>query len=251
MQNVIILGCGRSGTSMVAGSLAQSGYWMGEDLYEPDEFNQKGYFEDPSIVDINECILATEMESPLVTLSSNPDPEQAPNGERWLGVLPVHVSLKADEESAARIRQKVRRAPFCFKDPRFSGTLDAWRPFLTDCRYVCVFRDPASTATSLLKICRGFPHLRTMDLFTWEHALQLWRTTYQRILEVHSQSGEWFFLAYDQMFETERARKLSQFLDAPVNVSFPNRSLTTSESEQGTDAEAHSLMQTLLELASS
>jgi len=44
MKNCIILGSGRSGTSMVAGTLAKSGYFMGDNLYPARESNPKGFF---------------------------------------------------------------------------------------------------------------------------------------------------------------------------------------------------------------
>ena len=58
MNDCFIVGSGRSGTSMVAGLLAQSGYFMGNklDAYYGDT-NPKGFFEDPDINAINERIL--------------------------------------------------------------------------------------------------------------------------------------------------------------------------------------------------
>jgi len=58
MKNCIILGSGRSGTSMLAGCLAKSGYFMGDNLYPAREANPKGFFEDPEINAINEMLIA-------------------------------------------------------------------------------------------------------------------------------------------------------------------------------------------------
>src|ERR1700726_1587163 len=57
MRNCIILGCGRSGTSLASGLLAGSGYFMGDHLYPPSEGNPKGYFEDQDVNAINEDLL--------------------------------------------------------------------------------------------------------------------------------------------------------------------------------------------------
>ena len=46
-RNCLILGSGRSGTSMAAGILARAGYFMGAELWPADIGNPKGYFEDP------------------------------------------------------------------------------------------------------------------------------------------------------------------------------------------------------------
>ena len=51
------MGSGRSGTSMLAGILHQSGYFLGEGLYKPQESYPKGFFEYRSINSINEAIL--------------------------------------------------------------------------------------------------------------------------------------------------------------------------------------------------
>jgi hypothetical protein len=47
MKTCIILGSGQSGTSMVAGTLAGAGYFMGERLYRPRESNPRGFLESP------------------------------------------------------------------------------------------------------------------------------------------------------------------------------------------------------------
>ena len=58
MRNIIILGSGRSGTSMLAGCLSTSGYFMGDNLYKKRESNPKGFFENKEINTINEDILS-------------------------------------------------------------------------------------------------------------------------------------------------------------------------------------------------
>lgn len=46
MYNIIILGSGRSGTSMMAGTLAKAGYFMGERLLPRNNANPKGFSND-------------------------------------------------------------------------------------------------------------------------------------------------------------------------------------------------------------
>ena len=76
MRNCIILGSGRSGTSMVAGSVAGAGYHMGDQLHAARISNPKGFFESSEINDINEALLAPSM-GEVSRLGS---------GQRWLGV---------------------------------------------------------------------------------------------------------------------------------------------------------------------
>lgn len=54
---IVVLGMHRSGTSAIAGFLASSGVFFGNNLLEPQEDNPKGFFENKSILQINENIL--------------------------------------------------------------------------------------------------------------------------------------------------------------------------------------------------
>jgi Uncharacterized protein conserved in bacteria len=65
MRNCLILGSGRSGTSMVAGTLASAGYFIGDNLYPRLASNPKGFFEDPEINAINEDLLARILPKPF------------------------------------------------------------------------------------------------------------------------------------------------------------------------------------------
>src|SRR5215471_14327363 len=114
-RNCLILGSGRSGTSMLAGSLRSAGYYMGEHLIPADAANPKGYFEDDEINDINEALLA-----PLTPSRSRPA-----CGWRWLAAVPVGTPIPCPPEITERIKAQTDQSPFCFKDPRFCYTLPA------------------------------------------------------------------------------------------------------------------------------
>lgn len=64
----LVIGCGRSGTSYVAGLLHASGIEMGTDLKPPDDFNERGYFEDVAVTDLHLRWLA-QREMSLVSTS--------------------------------------------------------------------------------------------------------------------------------------------------------------------------------------
>ena len=57
MRNCLVMGFGRSGTSLMAGILLNSGYYLGDDLYPARESNPTGFFENSFINGINEQIL--------------------------------------------------------------------------------------------------------------------------------------------------------------------------------------------------
>ena len=82
-RNGLILGSGRSGTSMLAGTLRGAGYYMGAHLLPADEANPRGYFEDDEINAINEALLA----------AVTPAYSEPAYGWRWLAAVPVGAEV--------------------------------------------------------------------------------------------------------------------------------------------------------------
>ena len=237
MYNCLILGSGRSGTSMVAGALAQSGYFMGERLYRPRHSNPKGFFEDVEVNAINEAILKP--------LTPSAPPQFRPrrlyrllcrtvfsrrftDGDRWLAKIPTSAPLTTTPELDDRIWALTTRAPYCFKDPRFSYTLPVWRPRLRNTRFVVAFRDPTTSARSMLQESQAVPKLARLKL-TFADCLEVWRLMYTHILDIHSQEGDWLFLHYDQVLEGSGLDRLATFLEVTPDRSFPERALRRTQ----------------------
>ena len=219
MFNCLILGSGRSGTSTIAGTLAKSGYYMGDNLIPPRDANPKGFFE---CADIN--LHSNEEIMRAVTPHMR-------DGTRWLAEIPTNVTFDNPPPKAIGvIRRMVSKEPFCYKDPRFSYTLPAWRPYLRNTRFVCVFRNPASTAKSIVKECQTAKYLRGMPM-DYAGALRVWVCTYECIMNKHRLTGEWLFINYTDMFETAASGRLGAFLEAPVDKSFPTPALYRSKPE--------------------
>ena len=106
---MIVLGCGRSGTSLVAGLLASAGYFMGPRLHPPREANPTGFFEGEVVKDVNEALL-----DPLVEADG-----RTHRGSRWPETLSPAASVQApDDATADATRRLVLRRPFAFQDPR-------------------------------------------------------------------------------------------------------------------------------------
>jgi hypothetical protein len=238
MRNCLILGSGRSGTSLLAGLLSGAGYYMGNHLIPPDEANPRGYFEDDEVNAINEALLAP------VTLA----PEGPAYGWRWLARVPVGTRIPACPDTAQRIQAQTGRAPFCLKDPRFSYTLPVWRPFLGNAAFLCVFREPARTAHSILKECRPGTYLEGLPM-SFPEAVAVWTLMYRHIVEGHRHSGDWLFFHYDQLFQEESLRKLQAVLGAPANRQFPDPGLRRSPAEGPVGPAAQALYEQLCRLA--
>lgn len=249
MHNLIILGSGRSGTSLAAGLFNKAGYYMGDDLYAPNSSNPKGFFENKEINGINEEILwqvtprrPKGMVGPLL-FKRRPGEDQL-----WLARIPLGTPMTCPDSIKDRIRKLVARAPFCFKDPRFSYTLPCWQPQMKNTRFLVVFRNPADTAKSILKECKEAGYLHSFSI-SREESLKVWQLMYSHILKMYRADGSWFFLHYDQMLSPQRLIPLEAFAGAKVDRSFPERSLKRSVSTESVPAEASLLYHLLCELA--
>jgi hypothetical protein len=231
MKNVLILGSGRSGTSMVAGTLAKAGYFMGKQLLPSNNANPKGFFEDIEVNAINEEILATVAPKRPKLFGSLffrhiPLPYQ-----RWLLALPLGKKPFSTPAIDARIKQIVANQPYCFKDPRFSYTLPVWRSFLKDTVYVVVFREPMVTAQSIAKECNDDPRLHSLAMNT-KRALKVWSCMYRHILKMAQENRDWLFIHYDQVLTREGGKKLAIHTNAEVDFSFPEKRLKRSKATE-------------------
>jgi hypothetical protein len=220
VRNAIILGCGRSGTSMVAGLAASAGYFMGPDLHPPRKANPLGFFEGDFVKAINEDLLEQVV---------RPESSRTNRGSRWLETLPADVQIQPLPVVSARISRLVAREPFALKDPRFCYTLSAWRPHLPDATaYVCVFREPGRTVASILQECSEAPWLEHVRMSSID-AEALWVAMYRRVLDQHSQAGDWLFVHYDQILSGTGVVMLADHLRASVDGAIVTPALKRSE----------------------
>lgn len=245
MRNCVILGSGRSGTSMVAGSLSKAGYFMGDNLLGANSGNPKGLFEDQDVIDINEKLLAQVLPARPRFIGRFIFRKRPAYGQRALARLPVGAAIPTPPNLAERIQQLTRREPHCFKDPRLSYTLPVWRRFLKpDTAFVCVFRDPASTALSFLKARR----LHRLPI-NFKDGVDVWTLMNRHILEIHRKNGDWLFLHYNQVLAGDGLSQLASFLDAPVDLQFPDPDLRRSGSDREIPHDAAETYEQLCELA--
>lgn len=258
MHNVIILGSGRSGTSLAAGTLASAGYFMGDTLLPPTEGNPKGYFESREVEAVNDALIVnmlrpqsrkTRLMRLLRPLPAQPNFEDAPPHQKhWLALIPPHVTPRASLKHQREIERLTARAPFCFKDPRFSYTLPVWRPYLRDTVYLVVFRDPAVTVASILKEIATESYLQGLRM-TPDQVFTLWTYTYRHILENHRHSGQWLFMHYDQLLQRDGLARLAAFTGASVDDQFADESLRRSQPQNAAPADAQRTYAELCALA--
>ncbi|QWV92460.1 hypothetical protein KP004_14790 [Geomonas oryzisoli] len=234
---------------MLAGTLAKAGYFMGDDLYPPRDSNPKGFFEDPVINGINEqilepldyrtthpvrtavCAAATSLPRSLASRINAAIGTDYPltYGQRWLERVPLGQRIESTNQVVEQIKEVTKRAPFCFKDPRFSYTLPVWRPYLENTVFICIFREPGATANSIVKECKDMEYLESVKM-SFDIAIEVWTQMYKHILSLHRHTGEWMFLHYNQMMDPKVLDMLEQFTGAHVDRSFPDIALRRSRS---------------------
>ncbi|NHC47608.1 sulfotransferase [Motilibacter aurantiacus] len=227
-RSCVVLGCGRSGTSLLSGLLAGSGYHLGRTLLRADPSNPKGYFESGRINRLNEQLLAPYTTDVLRAADGRPlAARPLREGERWLAALPAAVPVARPEALADDLRLPPTDGPTARKDPRFSWTLQAWDPALADSVRVCVFRDPSATARSILTMTdQG-------DLgLGLEGALAVWASNYRRCLHLaDSERGEgrrWVFVHYAAILDGTGFGELEDALETELDRSFIDPELQRS-----------------------
>ena len=238
MRNVLILGSGRSGTSMAAGCLASAGYHFGDNLVEARPTNPKGFYESRVINALNERLLAPAIPT------TGPAPRQY-----WLANLPPQCTLADDDAIQQEIAAHCSHTPFCYKDPRFCYTLPAWRPHLPPhTAHICIFRHPAATLVSIEKELATQRYLADLSL-TRDQVLGVWCAMYLSVLTHLRQTGDWLFINYDQVLTPLGLDRLADFTEAPIDRAFPETRLRRSATDAPVSARALDLYDQLQELA--
>jgi hypothetical protein len=158
---IIVTGSGRSGTSAVARLLHESGLSVGYDLVEADESNAEGYFEERSIIVINDHML-----------------EDAGMRE-WFTVASRAELLEAARAQEGDMRMMLRAATPAWKDPRFCWTLEAWMELMyTKPRVIVCLRSPSEVVASTLK------YYGQVSEEAVRHVEHRWLAEYARLLEI-------------------------------------------------------------------
>lgn len=237
MKNVIILGAARSGTSMLAEVFARSGYFLGPDLLPASEGNPHGYFESREIESINESILGQVIparpQGRGAGLRQKLFYRKIPDSPgRWL----VHIESVPVWSEIASLRERIERLcanePFCFKDPRFSFTLNYWRRSLpANTVFLCLYRHPMETVASIEKEFRsqGWDRQVTMERGDF---IKLWETCYKAALECASSMKQcWCFVHFEQVVSGEAREVIETLVERKLDWTSVDPKLRRSRGE--------------------
>jgi len=234
MHNCLILGCGRSGTSLTGGLLNKAGYYFGSNPIEARDANPKGFFEDHLINYVNERIMLERVRyarlPPWLYRALGRTPYQP--AQLWLSVLEEPVQWNVAKPLQWIMRDLVSHEPYAYKDPRFSYTLNAWRPYLKQCRMICVFRHPSVAVASIAKEVASEPFYQNLAIGA-EHALRVWAAMYRQILDFHcTDDAEWLFIEYDQLIAGTAFDPISRFLNVEIDAGFLDQNLNRSRPDE-------------------
>jgi hypothetical protein len=157
----LITGTGRSGTSAVAQLLHEAGLAAGNDLIEPDEHNEEGYFEERELIGINDAIL------------------DAAGVGAWFTTATRQQIRDAASQHIDAMRELAAAATPVWKDPRLSWTLEPWLDVLPERPQIIVcLRSPAEVVASTLTyyMLGGDEAERAVT--------HVWRAQSERLLEI-------------------------------------------------------------------
>ena len=249
MKNCLIMGSGRSGTSMLAGILYNSGYYLGDNLYAPNESNPKGFFENRFINGINEEIIVETRKKNRDTNFLYP---QLKDMQMWLEVFPPGIEIFSNISTERKIKKALSVQPFCYKDPRFSYTLPAWIKHLDEIIILVVFRHPSITAKSIIKECNRRKYLKDVKM-SFKRAIEIWESMYSHILKNYetyrSENIQWKFINYYQLFKEEKILELEGILAANLDKSFPEAAFNRTREKESVPRHIAELYKKLCKLA--
>ena len=155
---IVVVGMHRSGTSAVSGLLDELGVFMGKNLFAPQEdVNEKGFFENAKVVDINDSLFDA-------LLGSWDDPFSY----NFESIYPDAYSEFELTTKDFLSKEYALYELWGMKDPRTSLHLPFWDKMITSSNtlpcYLMMLRNPLEVVASIVK----------RDEFSRKKALILW-----------------------------------------------------------------------------
>ena len=141
---IAVIGMHRSGTSLLTKALEVLGVDLGQNMIPGAKDNQKGFWEDKSVINLNDRILRL---AGMTWYSVNEYP---------FSMLDSQQGKILEEEALSLISSRLDDYPlWAFKDPRSARLLPFWQRIFTkidvELGYLVVLRNPLDIAASLKK----------------------------------------------------------------------------------------------------
>jgi hypothetical protein len=230
-SDVFVVGCGRSGTSLIAGLLADAGYHTGRNMLPASPSNPKGFFQDADVIRLNEEILEACMPVKPAGVPPGYCWDLPRRGQRWLARLGKDATIRASEAQELAMARIAANKPFCLKDPRYSYTLAPWLRFAHAPKIVCAFRHPAEFVSSVFTLCQIEPSHHDIAVSVGQ-LFQVWQCAYSFLLARHD-TKDWLFLEYESLFQPRGLQRLEGYLDIGLRADVVDRTLKRSDALVG------------------
>ena len=237
-SGLFVLGAGRSGTSLLMAMLNTPGWHQGEvHSIQPRQANPLGFYEDWEVNAINDRIIEAALKATgrAPGLSKDAGVDHPGPGQHWLARVPLNTHMEATAEQKQDMARLMEQRPFCYKDPRFSYTLDLWLEQMTpesrrQVRTICMFRRPEVVVESLLKEVRVEPTLHNLAISV-KQAFAIWELSYQWILRRcrRPSAEQTLFLEYEALFSDAGQQTLKRFTGIQIDRSLPRPELNRSQ----------------------
>jgi hypothetical protein len=247
LNDILVLGTARSGSSMMMGLLRNTPFYLGDDYIRRSPANPSGFFEDSVINRVNSELISRMW---AVNLPQKLRLPQAAAHRNWHALWMATPRLRwfrpLPPAPQRFMLNRFAKRPFCYKDPRFSITLPYWRPYLPpSTRFVVTFRDPQRTASSMVRQAKeGLRQPVTVDL---DWCLRHWRWAYARLLhDSHRERARWFFLNFDDLLAGRAVAALEAFIGARLDASHIDPHFSRQKPTHTVPAKCASVWQQLL-----
>ena len=181
---IFVIGMHRSGTSAMAGALHQLGIPIGKDIMAPNQYNEKGYFENNRVYVLNEQFLQLL-------------------GVNWSTTYMIEKNWWKNDQLLSSLKKKLsdyidsefaKESVFLIKDPRISVLLPIWIELMSgkgiESKFIILLRDPHSVSMSLME----------RDGFTFEKSERLW-ADYNLKIEYFTRNYDRIFINFEDLIE--------------------------------------------------
>ena len=249
-NNILITGCGRSGTSCLAGLFDQGKFFLGDKLYPATNSNPKGFYENFEINSINEQIIINSLKCSYGDELASFVLNKYKFGQLWLSKVPQNFYASIDDTLREKMQNITKNRPFCFKDPRFSLTANVWIEEISDIVIICVFRNPATTVESILRECRTSFYLNGFQINVSD-AFHIWRQIYTQLIKLYKNYGNILFIRYEDLFINSKIDLLENIVGCSLNRNFPDQSLFRSKPSFSLDSHSNDIYEKLISISES
>lgn len=203
------MGCHRSGTSLIAAALQHFGAYLGANLRNGSEENEKGFFENVDIVHFNDRLLEFlngRWDNPLF------------DGQQSLAKISEEQLNPWIDEAEALFHDTFGEEIFCaIKDPRMCQLLPFWQSVLKKCGYqdemvyyVHISRHPIEVAYSQLRRKQSNPIFYALGDTVLETVALWFSLNIQALRNVNTNNN--IFFIYEDLLKYSRGQ-LARFLE--------------------------------------